>query len=140
MDLSDDYIEDRFAGYSILLAEDVEINREIVLTVLEPLGVTIDEAENGRIAFEKFAADPGKYDVILMDVQMPNMGGYETTRLIRAMDIVKAKEIPIIAMTANVFSEDIAQCLAAGMNDHIGKPLDFDELFRVLGNYLPPKP
>jgi PAS domain S-box-containing protein len=127
------------AGYTILLAEDIEINREIVLSVLEPTGVLIDEAENGREAFEKFAAAPEKYDLILMDIQMPEMGGYESTRLIRAIDVQKAKTIPVIAMTANVFKEDIEQCMAAGMNDHLGKPLDFNELIRVLRRHLPGK-
>ncbi|MDR0556286.1 MAG: response regulator, partial [Treponema sp.] len=125
------------AGYTILLAEDIEINREIVLSALESTGVLIDEAENGRKAFEKFAAAPEKYDLILMDIQMPDMGGYEATRLIRDAGAQKAKTIPIIAMTANVFKEDIEQCLSVGMNDHLGKPLDFDELISVLRRYLP---
>ncbi|MDR2478302.1 MAG: response regulator [Treponema sp.] len=130
-------LDGRFAGCRILLAEDVDINREIVKTVFEPTGACIHEAENGKIAFEKFAAAPGDYDLILMDIQMPGMGGYEATRLIRAMEIEKAQRIPIIAMTANVFSEDIENCLAAGMNSHIGKPLDFDVLFKIIGQYLP---
>jgi CheY-like chemotaxis protein len=130
-------LEGRFAGCRILLAEDVDINREIVKTILEPTGVLIDEAENGHIVFDTFAANPSDYDLILMDIQMPGMGGYEATRLIRAMDIVKAREIPIIAMTANVFNEDIEQCLAAGMNEHIGKPIDFDALLTLLEKYLP---
>jgi CheY-like chemotaxis protein len=116
--------------------EDIEINREIVRTVLEPFGIIIDEAENGKTAFEKYAADPRGYDLILMDIQMPEMGGYESTRLIRGMDIGQAKKVPIIAMTANVFQEDIEQCLAAGMNSHLGKPLDFNELLKVLAQYL----
>ncbi|MDR2447924.1 MAG: response regulator [Treponema sp.] len=124
------------AGYTILLAEDIEINREIVLSALEPTGVVIDEAENGREAFEKFVAAPERYDIILMDIQMPEMGGYESTRLIRNAGVQKAKTIPIIAMTANVFKEDIEQCLAAGMNDHLGKPIDFNELISVLGRCL----
>ncbi|MDR0706775.1 MAG: response regulator [Treponema sp.] len=127
------------AGYTILLAEDIEINREIVLSAMEPTGVLIDQAENGREAFEKFAAAPEKYDLILMDIQMPEMGGYESTRLIRNADVQKAKTIPIIAMTANVFKEDIEQCLAAGMNGHLGKPLDFNALIRALRRYLPEK-
>jgi signal transduction histidine kinase/CheY-like chemotaxis protein len=130
-------IEGCFEGRRILLAEDIEINREIVLTVLGPTGAVIEEAENGNAAFEKFAADPGGYDLILMDIQMPGMGGYESTRLIRAMDIGKAKAVPIIAMTANVFKEDIAHCLEAGMNTHLGKPLDFNELIKTLRRYLP---
>ncbi|MDR2742198.1 MAG: response regulator [Treponema sp.] len=126
-------------GYRILLAEDIEINREIVLSVLEPTGAVVDHAENGREAFETFAATPENYDLILMDIQMPEMGGYEATRLIRTVGIQKAKTIPIIAMTANVFREDIEQCLAAGMNDHLGKPLNFNELIYTLCHYLPEK-
>jgi PAS domain S-box-containing protein len=129
-------LENAFKGRRILLAEDVDINREIVQTVLEPFGVTIEAAENGKIAFEKFAASPSSYDLILMDIQMPGMSGYESTRLIRAMDTQKAKTIPIIAMSANVFKEDIAQCMEAGMNSHIGKPLDFDEMLGTLEKYL----
>jgi PAS domain S-box-containing protein len=126
-------------GYTILLTEDIEINREIVLSVLDPTGAVIDQAENGREAFDKFAAAPGNYDLILMDIQMPEMGGYESTRLIRAMSIEKAKTIPIVAMTANVFKEDIEQCMAVGMNCHLGKPLNFNELLYTLCRYLPRK-
>jgi PAS domain S-box-containing protein len=126
-------------GYTILLTEDIEINREIVLSVLDPTGAVVDQAENGREAFDKFAAAPENYDLILMDIQMPEMGGYESTRLIRAMSIEKAKTIPIIAMTANVFREDIEQCMAVGMNCHLGKPLNFNELIHTLCRYLPRK-
>ena len=131
--------EECFEGYHILLTDDVDINREIVLTVLEPTLLQIDCAENGRIAVEKFTEAPEKYDLILMDVQMPEMGGYEATRCIRALDLPRAKDIPIIAMTANVFREDVEKCLAAGMNEHLGKPLDFDEVFAALRRYLPQK-
>ena len=127
---------DDFSGRSILLAEDVEINREIVLALLEPTQLCVDCAENGSQALRMFEAAPDKYDLILMDVQMPEMDGYSATRAIRALDIPCAKYIPIIAMTANVFREDIENCLAAGMNGHIGKPLDFNELLRELRNYL----
>ncbi|MDR1218903.1 MAG: response regulator [Treponema sp.] len=139
VNMQDQDITGCFAGYTLLLAEDIEINREIVRSVLEPTGVLIDEAENGREAFEKFAATPERYHLILMDIQMPEMGGYESTRLIRSIDVQKAKTTPIIAMTANVFKEDIEQCLAAGMNDHLGKPLDFNELIRTVRRYLPEK-
>ncbi|GHU99958.1 hypothetical protein FACS1894211_06300 [Clostridia bacterium] len=127
---------DNFSGRRILLAEDVEINREIVVTLLEPTGVAVDSAENGAIALKMFAEKPGKYDMIFMDVQMPEMDGYEATRRIRALNTEKAKKIPIIAMTANVFRDDIEKCLAAGMNAHIGKPLDFDEVLKRLREYL----
>ena len=147
--------EDSFAGRRFLLAEDVEINREIVLTMLEPGGILIDCAENGIEAVEKFMAAPERYDLIFMDMQMPGMDGLEATRRIRkieaeikekmAMEFPKEtpkllskrpEGVPIIAMTANVFKEDVAKCLEAGMNDHIGKPLDFAEVMDKLRRYL----
>ncbi|MDR2588292.1 MAG: response regulator [Spirochaetales bacterium] len=127
---------DNLEGYRIILAEDVAINREIVLSVLEPTGLLIDCAESGREALELFSASPEKYNMIFMDVHMPEMDGYEATRRIRALALAEAKTIPIVAMTANVFREDIEKCLAAGMNDHIGKPIDFDEVFTKLKRYL----
>ncbi|MDR0387882.1 MAG: response regulator, partial [Treponema sp.] len=131
---------DTFPGCHILLAEDVEINREIVLTLLEPTGLTIDCAGNGLEAVNLFKADPGVYDLILMDVQMPEMDGYEASRQIRASSASNAKTIPIIAMTANVFREDIERCLVAGMDAHIGKPLDMTDVMAVLRKYLPKEP
>jgi signal transduction histidine kinase/DNA-binding response OmpR family regulator len=126
-----------FEGYHVLLAEDVEINREIVSALLDPTHLDIDFAEDGREAVRMFSEAPERYDSILMDVQMPEMDGYEATRRIRALDIPQAKNVPIIAMTANVFREDIERSLEAGMNAHIGKPLDMEEVFTVLGKYLP---
>ncbi|MDR2211768.1 MAG: response regulator [Spirochaetaceae bacterium] len=125
-----------FAGHTLLLAEDVEINREIVVALLAPLGLGIRSAENGREALRLFSENPGAYDMIFMDVHMPEMDGYEATRRIRALDIPKAQTIPIVALTANVFRQDVEQCLAAGMNDHIGKPLDFNEVLEKLKKYL----
>jgi len=122
-----------------LLAEDMEINREIVLELLKPLQFEIDCAENGTEAVKLFTAQPEKYDLIFMDLQMPEMDGLEASRLIRALELPNAKEVPIIAMTANVFREDIEKCLEAGMNDHIGKPLDFNEVLSKLRRYLPLK-
>jgi len=127
---------DVFADNTILLAEDVDINREIVLALLEPTELRIDCAENGAQAAAMFEAAPELYDVIFMDVQMPEMDGHEATRAIRALDIPRAKTIPIIAMTANVFREDIDKCLEVGMNDHLGKPLDFNEVLDKLRIYL----
>ncbi|MDR2258902.1 MAG: PTS transporter subunit EIIC [Treponema sp.] len=131
-------------GYRILLVEDVEINREIMMALLEPMAVEIDSAENGAVALRKFTESPGAYDLIFMDVQMPEMDGYEATRRIRAWEKERRekapefpKEIPIIAMTANVFREDVEKCLAAGMNGHVGKPLDFAEVLRTIQKYLP---
>ncbi|MDR2597079.1 MAG: response regulator [Treponema sp.] len=125
-----------FAGRCILLTEDVEINREIVQALLEPTQLEIDCAENGAEAVRMFTEAPDKYELIFMDVQMPEMDGYEATRHIRSLDIPRAKTIPIIAMTANVFREDIEKCLAAGMNSHVGKPLDFEEVMNRLHSYL----
>ena len=128
--------EDNFEGRRILLAEDVEINREIVLSLLEPTQVEIDCAENGSEAVLMFSESPEKYDIIFMDLQMPKMDGHEATRAIRALSIKEAREIPIIAMTANVFREDVEECLKSGMNSHIGKPLDINELLVQLRRYL----
>jgi len=125
-----------FAGRRILLAEDVEINREIVQSLLEPTQLGIDCAENGVEAVRMFSEAPDKYDLIFMDVQMPEMDGYDATRHIRLLDNPKAKTIPIIAMTANVFKEDIEKCLASGMNSHVGKPLDLAEVLNRLHSYL----
>jgi len=125
-----------FSDRHILLAEDVEINREIVLALLEPTQLSIDCAENGAEAVRMFTESPDKYDMIFMDVQMPEMDGYEATRRIRELDVPKARTIPIVAMTANVFREDIERCLEAGMNSHVGKPLDFNEILEKLNEYL----
>ena len=85
---------------------------------------------------QKFKDDPDKYDFIIMDVQMPEMDGYEATETIRALDIPKAKTIPIIAMTANVFKEDIDRCIESGMNDHLAKPIDENEVIKKISFYL----
>ena len=128
---------DDFSAYHILLAEDVEINREVVTTLLEPTGVHIECAEDGRIAIDMFEANPDKYDLIFMDVQMPEVDGFDATRAIRNYSKDnRTRVLPIIAMTANVFREDIEKCLAAGMNDHVGKPLDFEEVLSILRKYL----
>ena len=137
----DDLLEDSeeeglFTGKRILLAEDVEINREITQALLEHTGVEIEFALDGLEAVEKFTQAPNIYDLILMDVHMPNMDGYEATRRIRASDLPQAKTIPVVAMTANVFKEDIESCIASGMNDHLGKPIDSDELLATLRRYL----
>lgn len=112
------------SGVSLLLAEDVPINREIFAALLAATNVRIVFAENGREAVEKFSAAPDGYDIIFMDVQMPDMDGHEATRRIRALPVTRAASVPIIAMTANVFSEDVSQCLACGMNGHLAKPID----------------
>jgi signal transduction histidine kinase/CheY-like chemotaxis protein len=129
---------DNFTGHRILLAEDIEINREIVQVLLEPTSITIDFAENGVEAVRRFSEAPGVYDLIFMDIQMPEMDGYEAARCIREFERQRdlRRSIPIIAMTANVFREDVEKCLAAGMNDHVGKPLDFGEVQDKLRKYL----
>ncbi|MDR0906576.1 MAG: response regulator [Oscillospiraceae bacterium] len=123
-------------GKRVLLAEDNEINREIVLALLEPTGIVIDCAENGAEALAKFKAAPQGYGMILMDCMMPEMDGYEATQSIRNLDDPYARRIPIVAMTANVFKEDIEKCLASGMNAHIGKPIGYEKLVSVLREYL----
>jgi signal transduction histidine kinase/CheY-like chemotaxis protein len=125
-----------FTGRRIMLVEDIEINREIVLSILDDSGLSIDCAENGKEAVRKFSGDQSGYDMIFMDIQMPEMDGYEATRCIRSLGTAQAKEIPIIAMTANVFREDIEMCLNAGMDEHLGKPLVFDDVFGILQKYL----
>jgi len=110
-------------GYTILAAEDMDFNREVLAKYLEKTGVTIDFAENGKICVDKFKKNPDKYCLIFMDINMPEMTGDEATKVIRALDMKKAKEIPIVAMTADVFKEDVEKCLSIGMNDHISKPI-----------------
>jgi signal transduction histidine kinase/DNA-binding response OmpR family regulator/PAS domain-containing protein len=126
-----------FAGRHILLVEDMEINREVALALLEPTQLEVDYAVNGKEAVRMFGESPDKYELIFMDIQMPEMDGFEATRCIRALKIPKAVSIPIIAMTANVFKEDVEKCLKAGMDDHVGKPIDFDEVIGKLHYYLP---
>ena len=123
------------SSVSLLLAEDVPINREIFTALLENTGVRVDEAEDGYAALAKFSQAPEKYDMIIMDVQMPGMDGFEATRAIRASGLPRAESIPIIALTANVFREDIEKCLACGMNDHLAKPIDEAEVVRKIADY-----
>ena len=122
--------------YSVLLVDDVDVNREIVECLLEPTGVHITCAENGVEAVRLFSENPEKYSLIFMDMQMPEMDGIEATRHIRTLKHPRGKTVPIIAMTANVFQEDIDKCLAAGMNAHLGKPVDVDKLMHALHSYL----
>jgi PAS domain S-box-containing protein len=126
----------QFPGKHILLAEDVDINCEIVLAMLEPTLLEITCAQNGKEAVQIFSESPEKFDMIFMDIHMPEMDGYEATRHIRSSNLPNSSTIPIIAMTANVFREDIEKCLKAGMNDHIGKPVNFDEVIAKLRSFL----
>ena len=126
-----------YTGRKLLLVEDNEMNREIACEILEEYGFVIDTAEDGTIAVEKMEkAVPGQYDLILMDIQMPLMDGYEATRRIRAMADPAVAGIPIIAMTANAFEEDRQLALEAGMNEHIAKPIDIPKLMKTLGEIL----
>ena len=125
-----------FSGKRLLLVEDIDINREIFITLLEDSGVEIDEAEDGRVGFECFRDNQDKYDIIVMDIQMPQLNGYEATRAIRALGTPQSQSVPIVAMTANAFREDIEACLAAGMNGHLMKPIDLDSLLSTLKEYL----
>ena len=131
--------EDRFgslSGKTVLLADDVDINREIVLAMLEDTGLKIVCAENGLEALEVFSAAPHEYDAILMDVNMPVMDGVEATRRIRALETSEAARVPIIAMTANVLISEVEKFLAEGMTGHIGKPVEIDKLLGVLRQHL----
>ena len=130
--LSDDVL----AGKRLLIVEDIKINRHILISLLNDTGLVIDCAENGREAVDMINAAPDKFDVILMDIQMPVMDGLEATRLIRGIRGENEKKIPIIAMTANVFTGDIEDCIKAGMDDHLGKPLEFEKMMLMLRRYL----
>ncbi|MCL2704869.1 MAG: response regulator [Spirochaetaceae bacterium] len=125
-----------FKGKTALLAEDVEVNREIIIALLEETEIKIECATNGREALELFTAHPDKFDIIMMDINMPVMDGIEATRQIRSLETPKGKEVPIIAVTANVLPEDVTEYIKAGMNDYVSKPVDFDILVHMLYKYL----
>ena len=125
------------SGRRILLAEDNELNWEVAKELLSDLGVELDWAEDGLICLDKFQRSPeGYYDAILMDIRMPHMTGYEATKAIRGLNHPNALSVPIIAMSADAFSDDIQHCLECGMNAHIAKPIDDIELTRLLKRYL----
>lgn len=124
------------AGRRLLVAEDNELNREIAIYLLQEAGAVVDQAADGKEAVEMFAASaPGTYDAVLMDVMMPELDGLSATRAIRGMDRPDA-QLPIIAMTANLFDEDVAACLAAGMDAHIPKPLEAGQMIRTIAEWL----
>ena len=125
-----------FSGKVILIVDDFEINLEVASALLKPTGALIYTTKSGREAVDMFTANPEQYDLILMDMQMPEIDGLQATRMIRAIDLPKAASIPIIAVTANVFKEDIEKCLDAGMNGHLGKPMDMNEVIPMLSRYL----
>ena len=120
-----------------MLAEDNRLNQEIATEILREVGIEVDVAEDGEKAVEKVKnASLGQYDLILMDIQMPHMNGYEATKKIRALDDAEKANLPIIAMTANAFEEDKREAANAGMNGHIAKPIDVDKLFETLAEIL----
>jgi len=125
-----------FSGKTALFADDIEINREIGVAMLEDTQINVECAESGREVLDKFASNPDKYDIIIMDINMPGMCGVEATRHIRGLETPKGKQIPIVAMTANVLPEEVAGYMEAGMDEHIGKPVDYDVLMRVLDKHL----
>ena len=127
-----------FTGKKLLLVEDIEINREIIQELLKSTNITIDEAENGKIAVELFMENHD-YDIVFMDIHMPVMNGYDASMAIRELDVPKAADVPIIAMTADVFAEDIKNCIDAKMTAHMAKPVDLDEMFGTLDKYLSDK-
>jgi CheY-like chemotaxis protein len=125
------------SGRRVLLAEDMEINAEIMIDILEMEGVEADHAKNGKLAVEMFAQSGiGGYSAILMDVRMPEMDGLEATAAIRALRREDAARIPIIALTANAFDEDVQRSLQAGMNAHLTKPVEPNVLYQVLGELI----
>lgn len=127
-------------GIKVLLVEDNEMNREIAADILTESGVTVDTADDGDVAVEKVRnSQPGQYDIILMDIQMPTMDGYEAARRIRKLDNEQLASIPIIAMTANAFEEDKNNALAAGMDGHLAKPIDISTLIRTVASYIKKK-
>lgn len=129
-----------YSGRRILVVEDNDLNREIAIEILSMTGAAVEAAENGKEAVDMVqASEEGYYDLILMDLQMPVMNGYEATTALRAMEREDARKIPIVAMTANAFLEDIQQSKACGMNEHMSKPLDVDQLQRMLARWLSKK-
>lgn len=128
---------DECKGKKILLVEDNALNQEIAVAILEEAGFELEVADDGIVAVEKMvAAKQGQYDLILMDIQMPTMNGYEATKRIRSMKSSYCRQIPIIAMTANAFEEDKALALQAGMNDYLAKPIQIDQMLKVISKVL----
>ena len=129
-----------FTGRKILLAEDNEMNRMIAEAILTNFGFEVEKAEDGQIAVQKMTDAPaGTYDVILMDIQMPNMDGYEATKRIRTLDDKNKADIPIIAVTANAFEEDRKLALKAGMNGHLAKPYDVPSMIKTISELIKDK-
>lgn len=130
------HIENSLLGLRILVVEDNELNSEITAYILQENGAEVELAENGQVAVDLFKSKPaGYYNIILMDLMMPVMDGYDATKAIRKCDKEDSQTIPIIATTANAFIEDSQMCLKCGMNEHIAKPLNIDELLSKLNQY-----
>ncbi|MDR0653165.1 MAG: response regulator [Synergistaceae bacterium] len=125
-----------FEGRTLLLVEDVEVNREIILTLLEPSGIRIIEAENGNEAIKKFEQFSSEIDIVFMDIKMPVMDGFSATAAIRSSGFQGADTVPIIALTANAFQDDIDKAHAVGMNGHLSKPIDIAKVFAMMSKYL----
>ena len=137
--ITDDETKADISGMKLLIVEDNELNLEIAKYLLEDAGAVTDTAADGEQAVKKFTQSPeGTYDAILMDIMMPVMDGYAATKAIREYDRPDAKTIPIIAMTANAFAEDVLKCKSAGMNDHLAKPLVLDTVMKTLAKYKAP--
>jgi CheY-like chemotaxis protein len=125
------------SGCRVLVVEDNEINAEIADLILSQHGIKVDRAENGQIGLEQVQNHPqGTYDAVLMDIQMPVMNGYEATKAIRALEGAYFTNLPIIAMSANAYDKDVRDCLEAGMNAHIAKPFNPDDLLRLLNEHI----
>ena len=132
-----DMDETRISGKHILLAEDNDLNAEIAELILEDMGLIVDRVEDGVQCVSRIEQKPaGTYDLILMDIQMPNMDGYRATEMIRGLSDKDKATIPIIAMTANAFEEDVQEALKAGMNDHMAKPIRIETLYALMRKYL----
>ena len=128
--------EEMFVGKKLLLVDDLDVNREIAKMLLMGSGFEVDTATNGKEAVDMVAASsPGEYSAVLMDIQMPVMNGYEAAQAIRALPGEQSR-IPILAMTANAFSEDVAKAKAVGMNGHIAKPIDIPQMMRTLAEVI----
>lgn len=137
LETTEELLSNQFEGIRILLAEDNALNREILVELLSETGIELDVAEDGQEAVKKIADLPADtYQMIFMDIQMPNMDGYEATRKIRAMEEKEKAKIPIVAMTANAFQEDVKRCLEAGMDEHIAKPIDINVLGIAMQKFL----
>ena len=124
-------------GKRVLLVDDVDINRMIIIEMLHDSGAEIEEADDGQDALDKFTASaPGYYDLVLMDIQMPNLDGYQTSVAIRSLQRRDSRTVPIVAMTANAFKDDVDKAFRSGMNAHISKPVEYSALLETLSKVM----